>query len=335
MTQPGPSASRWTPHTSATRLRLRLCDAAAAHRRPEISTSPDTEPTITDTTAAPTAAAAAGPNIDAPYGGLPPAQRTILRAHHIELAVAEVRFGGAQPITAHHGLALRDAAAKAGLALPVVEESQRQDVAFTVGPHGPATSHNIDNGWLLTTADRSVAITIFSDLLIVQHTRYTRFSESLRPALEAILPAVAQQLSPVFVQRIGLRYINRLNDSNAYSTTAWRGRITPAVLGVLEHDVLGGTVTATQQQIELGLDDAGALIRHGAFRDAGTEGPYSYLLDIDVFNTTTDRFDAGRTVSLARKLNRTALALFHQIVLSEYRDTMGPYPAGDEKRAAR
>jgi uncharacterized protein (TIGR04255 family) len=306
------------------------------HRRPAIPTPPRPEKTIdtdgsTDSSYDTHNGQDATTIDDTPYGGLPWAERTLLRRHHIELAVAEVRFGGAEPLTAEHGLALREAAERAGFALPHVEETQRQDVAFTLTPHGPATTQQVDRGWLLTSGDRSATVTIFHDVLIVQHSRYTRFRDSLRLALEAMLPALQTHLAPAFVQRVGLRYVNRLSDPEATHPTAWRGRITPTVLGVIEHDILGGAVASTQQQIELALEDAGALIRHGTFRDAAAQGGYSYLLDIDVFTSGTERFDPLRTVQLARKLNRTALTLFQQVVLSDYRDTMQPYATTEDE----
>src|SRR4051794_16853913 len=111
-------------------------------------------------------------------------------------------------------------------------------------------------------------------------------------ALNVFLPALQERLAPALVHRVGLRYINRLTDVEATTPQAWRGRIAPSLLGVIADQDYDDMITASQQQLELALEPSvGALLRHGAFRDPGVRGAYSYLLDVDVFSTSTNRFD--------------------------------------------
>jgi uncharacterized protein (TIGR04255 family) len=263
---------------------------------------------------------------DLPYGSITPARRVLLAAHRIEVAAAEVRFTSTADLNKLDPLALRAAAHTAGLGITSVETSQRQDVSLTVTPHGPSGSSIVEQGWQLTTADKHVTITVFTDLLLVQHTRYTRFSHSLRPALEALMPVIGTQLAPQLIGRIGLRYVNRYIEPTATTPAAWRGKIAAGILGAIANSPFAEQITAAQQQLELTLDTGtGALIRHGAFRDPSVQGAYSYLVDLDVYNNNTDAYDTNHAVAVARRLNRTALALFQHIVEPEYRDTMQPY----------
>jgi uncharacterized protein (TIGR04255 family) len=269
---------------------------------------------------------------DTPLGGLPAAQRILLRNHAIELAALEIRFTGrGDAPTAAHGLALRDAARTAGIALDRVEMAERQDVSLTFTPGaGQTSTTDVTRGWQLFSADQRLAVTFMPDILIVQNTRYERYSASLGEVLAALLPAIVETSSPDLVQRIGLRYINRLSDPSARTPAAWRDRIAPEALGLLNHSQFGEQITSMQQQVELRLEESsGALIRHGTFQDPSSQGAYSYLLDVDVYDNSSERFVPTAICDRARRLNRTSLSLFQQLVLSAYRETMDPYEPSD------
>lgn len=284
---------------------------------------------------APTGAQSDTPHADrdTPLGGLPAAERILLRRNAIELAALEIRFTGrGDAPTAAHGLALRDTARTAGIALDRVEQAQRQEVSLTFTPgSGQTSTSEVARGWQLSSADQRLAVTFMSDVLIVQNTRYERYSDSLGKVLAALLPAIVDTSAPDLVQRIGLRYINRLSDPTARTPAAWRDRIAPEALGLLNHSQFGEQITSIQQQVELRLEESsGALIRHGAFQDPSTQGAYSYLLDVDVYDNSSEKFLPTAICDRARRLNRTSLSLFQQLVLSAYRETMDPYDPSDK-----
>lgn len=103
---------------------------------------------------------------------------------------------------------------------------------------------------------------------------------------------MAAILAPRLVQHAGLRYVNRLVDPDATTTASCEGRVASSFLGPPLHPALGDRVVAAQQQVELRLDDtAGVIVRHGPFRDAGAADTYGHLLDVDVYDTRSERFD--------------------------------------------
>jgi len=271
---------------------------------------------------------------DGPLGGLTPAERVLLRKPQLELAVAEVRFvdAGAE-IESEHVLKIREVLAGYGFNLPQVQPAQTQDLTLKVS-HGEVEPEvNVrSTGWMLTSSDTRLVVTVLPGVLAIQSTQYERWKTSLEAPLVAALEGVAETLAPTLVQRVGLRYVNRLNDSNASSVAAWSDAIAPHFFGVLGHGEIGPKAIGCQQQITLQLGDAqGAVIRHGVFKDAAANGMYSYLVDIDVFDQTADAFVADDISASARALNRTALSLFQQVVTSEHRNTMEPYAEVDEE----
>lgn len=288
------------------------------------------EDTITESPAP-----APGPTRDdiiAPLGGLPAPEPVELEANFIDLAVAEVRFDvppiegkRATTVTTPQGLAVRELAAHNDVHLPSVEPTERQETRLDLTPTGPVAQASTSLGVQLSSADRTLAISVFTDLITVQHTDYGRFGKSLRPALRAALTGVQQQLAPDTVRRVGLRYINRLVDTEARTPTDWVGRIRPSVLGILTEEAVSARIQSTQQQIQFDFGDAsGATVRHGAFADPAVHGAYSYVVDLDVYSQVTDRFDAEQVMATVRQLNVTALSLFQWIVLPEWRATMRP-----------
>jgi len=272
-----------------------------------------------------------------PLGGLPAARPVLLGAAQIDVALVEVRFVAAQSeLSTSDALLVRQSLADAQIDLPRMQPAQQQQVTVAMGPAGSAAPHVqvSARGWQFAAADGQLTATVLPGAIAVQCTRYVRWSESLSPAVSALLEALMGVMAPELVSRIGVRYINRLVDEGAQAPQAWLGRINPAVLGVVSEPVLGASLVSSQQQFELRFDDDhGALVRHGTFVDGASRGAYSYLLDLDVFDTASTAFVPDDIVQRARGLNRAALALFQQIVTQDYRDTMDPYAELDEAGA--
>jgi uncharacterized protein (TIGR04255 family) len=142
--------------------------------------------------------------------------------------------------------------------------------------------------------------------------------------LAGLVQALAELQAPQILQRVGLRYVNRLTDPLATEPGAWRGRLTDALLGLTADETFMSRVTATQQQVQVALEPGiGCVLRHGAFLDATTSA-YSYLLDIDVYNARASAFELNDIVHVAKRLNRTAFAVFARLVTAEYLSTLGP-----------
>lgn len=272
--------------------------------------------------------------VDHPLGGLPPADVVLLARSQLEVALVEVRFSGqSNAVTTDEVLGMRQLLADAGVDVPRMQPTQQQQIAVEISPSGdviPQLEAHA-SGWQLASSDGGLVATVLPNMFAVQSTQYERWSTSLSPALQGLVSAVEVTFQPELVHRIGVRYVNRLTLPDAVTPAGWAGSINPQVLGPLTDDVLGPTIAGSQQQLELKLGvSQGALVRHGAFADGANRGRYSYLVDIDVFDQTSGRYDAKAIADVAQTLNRTALSLFQSIVTPSYRDSMQPYTALDE-----
>ncbi|MBB2923195.1 TIGR04255 family protein [Cellulomonas cellasea] len=257
-----------------------------------------------------------------PLAGLPPADRTLLVRPPLELAVLEIRFAAdSDDVDPDFGLLARERLADLGYDYPRLERAQeaRLEIAMQPGSEPMSQVQQVARGWQLHAADGSGHITLLPGAVVVQTTRYERWSVTLRPVLEAVLNVTEEVLAPTLVARIGLRYVDRFVDADADSPARWQGRIHPDLIGAVGHPVLGRHVRAAQQQVELSLGPAqGALLRHGPFIDLAVGGATSYLVDIDVFDAESIRFTAAALLYRADVLNGSAASLFQATLTPDY-----------------
>ena len=253
----------------------------------------------------------------------------VLARPQIEVALAEIRFSPpGRDVTTADALAVRDAARHAGLDLEAVQPAVSHEVLLSVGPEGPQSSSVTQTqGWQMTDAERQMVVTLLPTAISVQTNRYLRWSVTLRPALDALLSGVEQTLHPELRVRVGLRYVNRFADVVAVTPEHWSGRIAPHLLGPLVAEPFAGRVIGSQQQLELSDGPGrGRTLRHGCFRDAATRSAYSYLLDIDAFDTTSEPFTSADVIDIAQQLNRVAAATFRDALTSSYASELGLEP---------
>lgn len=255
--------------------------------------------------------------------------RFMLSLPQIEVALAEVRFSPLQrEITVDEALALRSALRAAGMELEAVQPAAARELSLAMTPQGVQSSMVAQaNGWQISDTANETVVTILPVAVSLQTTKYERWSVTMRPALEALLRAVGEVLSPQLRTRVGLRYVNRFAGAAAASPSYWSARIDPALLGKLSEPSFAERVAGSQQQLDLADGQGrGRTIRHGCFRDAANRNSFSYLLDIDSFDTTTEPFNAKEVVIVAEDLNRLAAQTFREALTDAYSAELGLVP---------
>lgn len=261
----------------------------------------------------------------------PSSGRFMLSSPQIEVALAEIRFSPLQrEIAIHEALAFRDALRAVGVELEAVQPAAARELSLAMTPEGVQSSLVAQaNGWQISDAAHQTVVTVLPAVVSMQTTQYERWSVTMRPALEALLAAVGEMLSPQLRSRVGLRYVNRLAGAAAGTASYWSTRIDPGLLGALNEASFADRVTGSQQQLDLADGPGrGRTIRHGCFRDAANRNSFSYLLDIDSFDTTTEPFEAAEIVGVAEELNRVAAQTFRGALTDAYSAELGLVPAG-------
>jgi len=193
---------------------------------------------------------------------------------------------------------------------------QTQTAQFIVGaaPRPEAEFTQAVAGWHLADAEGTWTASVMTDSLALNTTRYTGWSE-FQQQLDSLMKATTALLSPVFEQRLGLRYVNRLTQPGGASPSDWRGLVADALLSAVLHPAFGDLVRATQQQVDLDLGEGiQCTLRHGVFVDPAREGQSSYLIDIDVFRDRSRPFDAGAILTILDTFNQLALGIFQQAI---------------------
>jgi len=259
---------------------------------------------------------------DLPLGGLTAMPHIRLERTHMEAAIAEVRFLPSMvEISEPAAVAVWDGIGRD--AFPVFERHAMSTVDLTVSPEGTDANSQIQQGWALASATRRNSIMLLPAMVAVQTTAYSRYSTSIGDLLNRTLSLFTGATGASLVQRLGLRYINRLQDHQAVSPQFWKDHLSPAFGGPLTGD-LAELIDATHQQVVLKLNDTASVrINSGVFREEGADPRYSYLVDIDVFREQAFSFDADLCSNRMRQMNRTAFALFGQVLSGDYLEQLG------------
>ena len=256
---------------------------------------------------------------------LPEPDTRLLARPPLETVVFDVRFlTQAAGLPPEAGLRLREFVEASGWPVERLEQIQQHAMQVQFGPDqtpNPVVSAQ-GVGWRLISPDGSWTATVVPGQAALQSTSYEKWEaedSGFRSLLAAVLEATEEVAAPSLYQRVGLRYIDRFVENSARKPSDWVGRIDSAMLGPLLQGVFGPLVIGAQQQLELGLGGSRrGVLRHGPFPDGAVHGAISYLLDIDVSDTSSAAFNVKTVLATADELNLNALALFQACICPDY-----------------
>ena len=266
---------------------------------------------------------------DRPLGSLDGLARVRLDRTHLEAAVAEVRFTTNADLSEQDAISIWQELGEDSF--PVFAKHVQNVVKLTLGPQGASQVTEEQHGWLLADADRTTWITLLPSTLVVQTNAYSRYSTSLGGPLRTVLSIFARVTGASAIQRLGLRFINKLVDPHATSPEFWSSHIRADFAGPIAGK-LGGLVRGQHQQVQLELDTtAAALIQSGVFSELDAPGRFGFLIDLDVFREQSFTYEEEHCSNLVRQLNRTALALFAHVLSDEYLTELRPVRLDEEE----
>lgn len=236
----------------------------------------------------------------------------------LELVVCQIRFDHrAQVEDSTVALAVHEQLGGTDGPYPLLEPIQGQQLVVSGGLGvEPQTEQHSSRGWRIASESGEWVITLMSDHVGLETTKFTTWEDDFLPRLREMVEATAHHLQPVIEQRLGLRFVDRIEELGLDSIVAWSDYIAPEFLGPIVHPELGPAVSGLGQQLVLRVDEQlRAAIRSGPISDRD-DGRVDYLLDYDIFRQGGRPFSANEVIATAAKLNSCAHQLF-QVSITE------------------
>ncbi len=211
---------------------------------------------------------------------------------------------------------------------PVLRPEQSQRVVF--GPDGVRDAR-ATTAWRFHDMGSDWRVTLAPDFLALETGRYSSRDDFLA-RFRSVLLALEAHVDPRVIDRLGVRYIDRITGTNVADLSAL---VRPEVSGVLttplgqflqlalsEH-VFVLPETAGLAKARWGLVPGGSTVDPAAVEPI--EGP-SWLLDIDAFQSDSRAFDVDGAVAQARSFAERIYSIFRWAVTNEFLRRYGGHP---------
>lgn len=211
---------------------------------------------------------------------------------------------------------------------PALRPEQGRGVVL--GPQGVVDTR-INNVWRFLDSEGVWRVSLTSDFLALETTKYISRDDFLR-RLEQVLAALRDHLNPQVIDRLGVRYIDRVVGENLRDLP---NLVRPEVAGIMASPLANQALHAISENMFTLPDSAEQLLaRWGLVPPQGTIDPAaidaideaSWLLDVDAFIAETRTFDVAVAVSQARKLTERVYTLFRWVVTDEFLRRYGGKP---------
>jgi uncharacterized protein (TIGR04255 family) len=183
---------------------------------------------------------------------------------------------------------------------PSLEHDRTQLLAL--GPEGMVPKE-ASTRWRFIDVSGEWTVSLAPDFVAIETTRYTSRADFFARFAE-VIEHVHAHFRPGLVERIGVRYIDRIEDDGL---AAIASLVRPELAGVLQTPLRSAAVHALSEHI-FEVDRARLLARWGILRANCTVDPAaiepieesSWLLDLDMFRVRKQPFDPAAIVAEAR-----------------------------------
>lgn len=254
----------------------------------------------------------------------PPPPEVPLRNAPLVRVIAQVRFPEILAIERRDFVAPFQEALRA--TYPVLRQEQTQGLLLSpsgVAPAKPQTA------WRFNDVDGHWRVSLTPVFLALETTRYTSRSDFFQRLL-AVVEALDKHASPKVIDRLGVRYIDRIT-----------GAAVDHIADLVRAEVRGitGTIAATHATHAISesmfqLPDAQVIARWGQLPAGKTVDPAaiepaqekSWILDLDMFSASPMPFAADRVISEAQRFAERIYTIFRWAVTAEFLKRYGGTP---------
>jgi uncharacterized protein (TIGR04255 family) len=254
---------------------------------------------------------------DHPFTG-PPVETIPLSPPPLARVIAQVRFS---PV-----LAVSDEAFAGQVQqrlfdeYPIARADMEIGVLFSPGSEAP-TPHQT-RLWRFQTPDESWRVTLATSFVALETTAYVGH-EDFFGRLERVLEVIAELVRPPQVERMGVRYIQRLTEPDDLARLSEYVR--PEIAGVCALADDGAQINLCLTQTQAVVDDAHVTARWGVLPAAAGVDPAiepvetsSWVMDIDVFDERREAFDPADLSQRALEHSRRQYRFFRWAVEPEF-----------------
>lgn len=264
--------------------------------------------------------------IDNPLVGPPPREVPLSNAPLIRV-IAQVRFPAITSILKREFIAPFQEAIRSSYA--VLRPDAIQTVAF-----GPGVTVGQSGGivWRFIDIDRTWRLSLAQDFLALETIHYVS-RDDLLARFEDVLIAMRDHVNPRVVDRVGVRYIDRVEDENLLDVLPQL--VKPQVAGILSTPLGAHARHAIAENVFELPDGTGNLTaRWGLVPARATIDPAaiepieqpSWLLDLDAYQVRTHAFEVNAVLARAREFTERIYGVFRWAVTEEFLVRYGGRP---------
>ena len=132
--------------------------------------------------------------------------------------------------------------------LPLLEPQIEEHIEMALGTSEPISVQRRTH-LRLSSRDRTTALVVKQDALVVETTAYAGWSQSFRPLVEKAIRALKDANPPDGVRRVGLRYIDEIRVPGVGSESSdWTGYVNDHLLAAASPEIIPSGMQAQQWQ---------------------------------------------------------------------------------------
>ncbi len=260
-----------------------------------------------------------------PFSGPPPTEVPLTHAPLVRV-LAQIKF---PPI---FNIAKPDTIAPFQELIRASYPLTQGNLLHTIQIAGPDNQPIVENIhiWRFEDKHHHWRASLAPDFLALETTRYTSRTEFLS-RLATLIEALQTTLNPQITQRIGLRYIDRMQGEalNSISTL-----IKPEFLGPSESDYQSAAVHILTQALFNTEEGAQINARWGKLPAGATLDPMaiepinepSWVMDFDMFMESEQGFNAADLSPLLESFTKRLYAVFRSMVTNQFLEFYGGHP---------
>lgn len=209
---------------------------------------------------------------------------------------------------------------------PELVQDQGIELSFT--PPGGGFSHKVI--WRMRDKSRNWQVSVGENFLSLETSLYTGRAEFLR-ALEDLVEKLQTTIGPDLVERVGLRYINRIVFKNS---THLSELLQPGVLGIVDENMEEYVVSTLSETRFTVADDLKVNGKWGLMPARQTYDPTvlppiekrSWILDIDGFSQDSIDFSPEAIIPVLDRIADIDYRLFRYTVTDALLEEYGGRP---------